>query len=609
MKKIVKSIVVLCALQGADLALATSWMRSPNFFDSWNVHYPFEFDSECAWSDCEQKGLWELKTINGFYAFSADKTFRSEDCDSDKKCTTPSSMPSFNHVTTDTEPLAALFFGKACFLGEEAFPNAATPATCGIPTNTLSGSIVSPKFEYNEYGIVIGFDTFKKFGCKDQWRVGTRVLLPLKVIDVRQTSNGGTETPAPTELLSDQVRYSFVDVDPAAVYREFHANAYRFDLLTSLKTPGGQPLLTATANDLYIYGSQIDSSSQQTATFDVLRRTSETIDVKYDVLYQEPPSVFNCAGLCDKPLSANGVEVNDGRYWIAQTRDYSAILADPEVQKTLFLVPSSNQDTRGLNFVGQVQNLIDQAIQQQQALLGDAFPTQQFFKDTCCIDFFDSSRTVGVGDLEMTFYGGYHQDDWFTDLMFNVRFPAGRKNNNPRKLLYQTTGNNGHVEVGPGLEAGWQGCSCFAVTFGAAYFKALSAQEKKAAAFTGATVINIGPNINADVSFSYVTGHLDMTMFHPRNKNLGGTFGYELFAKQKDKVSFCQKTATDCCGNTATLDATLLENNTNTQTHKLRGTVFNRTNCWEFFAGASYIVAGRNAMQEAEWLLGINVYF
>lgn len=588
MQKMLKKIVVLCTIQMVGVIIATSEIRSPNFFDSWYVHYPFDVVTDDA---CECEGSFHWNSITGFWAMTADEAFRSQCCDKPDvcpPCPPTSSMPSFSHVTTHKEPLSALIFGKSCFLGKDAFASDAT-----LCSSSLFLSQLSPRVKYTEYGVMVGVHGFKTFGCNDRGRFGFRIQIPIKVVDVDLLNSGDFETVIPGA--ADQVRYSFADANVSNTFRLFLANAYRFDLLNTLLAPDGQPLMKYTATNVFVSGQQIDVVNPIDATSHVLKKTNGKIDVEVDTIYVE-------SGLVSTPLPTNGVIPNNDRRYLARNFDYSPIKADP----TLFLVPSSGQQTAGLDESLLVQNIIDQAIQNAAASNGGGNSGEQFFRN-CCINF-ESQRAVGVGDLEFDVYGGYHTDDWYADLMLNSRFPSGKKICDPRHVFSQPTGNNGHVEFGPGVEGGWQGC-WFAVTAGVAYSHVFSAQEKRAAPFTGATVINIGPIVDADISWGYVTAHVDLTFLHPRNKNLGGTFGYELYAKQKDKVKLCKKTAVDCCANTSTLNSCLLENNTNTQTHKLRGTVFHRMRCWELFAGASLIVAGRNAMREAEWLLGINVYF
>ena len=44
-------------------------------------------------------------------------------------------------------------------------------------------------------------------------------------------------------------------------------------------------------------------------------------------------------------------------------------------------------------------------------------------------------------------------------------------------------------------------------------------------------------------------------------------------------------------------------------THKVRGEIFNRIGYCEFFGGGSWIFAGRYAMKEREWHIGVSFYF
>jgi hypothetical protein len=233
---------------------------------------------------------------------------------------------------------------------------------------------------------------------------------------------------------------------------------------------------------------------------------------------------------------------------------------------------------------------------------------EAFFRN-CCIYFCQADRIIGVGDLDVQLYGGYHQEQWLLDLIVGARFPTGKQDKHPGQTLFFPTGNNGHFEFEVGINSGWHPIEWFGIMLKGYYSHVFNHVEKKAAAFAGATVINIGTPVDANVSWNYGFAQLDFNFFHPKNPDLGGSIGYEIYAKQHDKVRFCQDTAVDCLGRTEPLDSCLLERNTNTLTNKIRGEFFNRFYYWELFAGASYIFAGRNAVQEIEGHVGVTVYF
>jgi hypothetical protein len=159
------------------------------------------------------------------------------------------------------------------------------------------------------------------------------------------------------------------------------------------------------------------------------------------------------------------------------------------------------------------------------------------------------------------------------------------------------------------LQGGGRPTEWLGITLDASYTYVFRANEKRAAAFAGATVLNIGTTVNAEVHWSYVMAHLDLTFFHPRNRDLGWSVGYEFYDKQKDKIRYCQTTAIDCLGREESINECLAASLSNTQTHKFRCEFFDRIGFAEFFAGASQIFAGKFAMKESEWHIGVAVFF
>lgn len=81
------------------------------------------------------------------------------------------------------------------------------------------------------------------------------------------------------------------------------------------------------------------------------------------------------------------------------------------------------------------------------------------------------------------------------------------------------------------------------------------------------------------------------------------------YAKTKDDVCFCTNDLQDWNGTASALNPRLLEENTDTQAHKVRAEIFNEWNCFQIFFGGSYNFAGKNVMKEALWYLGMKAYF
>src|SRR5205814_1501557 len=154
--------------------------------------------------------------------------------------------------------------------------------------------------------------------------------------------------PITPDVEGDLVRYSFADLNTSNTFRLFPANAYRFDLLNTLRTPAGQPLLKFPGGtEVTIYDTEIDANGSINAFMHVLKRASGEVDVKVDPIYVETTAATPA------PLPANGVAV-DGRYYLQEGLDYSPIATSP----TTFLVPSSGPGTASLRDAMNIENYV-----------------------------------------------------------------------------------------------------------------------------------------------------------------------------------------------------------------------------------------------------------
>jgi hypothetical protein len=300
---------------------------------------------------------------------------------------------------------------------------------------------------------------------------------------------------------------------------------------------------------------------------------------------------------------------------------------DREAQSKLWIVP--NQSSQ--------EALIEaQAINDQIQMILNTLDYQnkesaEYFLNQKGI-FFDDHRTAGVGDLYTELYVGYHPDReaWYSDVLFGVRIPTGKRNNDPSDTLYMTTGNNGHVECSLGTEDGWQPRHWFAMRAYLSGNHVCKRTEKRAVRFKGSTIRNIGPAIDVAVSYNYVRGFFEMTFYHPEYSYLGCSVGYDLYARGRDNVcclspicpvdknscgcaspttKIINRQATDLLGFLRTIDCSLYACETKTMTHTVRGDVFVRlcSGYVDLFGGGSY--AGRYAMKTSEVHMGVTVNF
>jgi len=636
----------------APMAQATtSELRSPLSILRGPYHYPFGAVDKDIWSLKidkieDDESLWLVDWWTTGYGRKADKAYIDccntccgwneccqNQCCCNQNCTTSSCCTNTCNIyccwdnvknTTNTVPLSMLFFGKASFKGEEAFAN-------GMLVNP-GGSIglryakLSPRFDYNEAGAVIGLHLQRRFNQESKWHFGARASVPIKVIEMEQRRSCGSERFE--ETLADMIveyQQQFTDEKPNAHL----VAAYRLDFLSALMWTSTKPLV--------YYGNGSDNSmiaeveitpvsqagfSGSIAPVSALRQNDGRLPAPTpDTPPVATPSYYPLAQDVDvgvsppvptNPLAADGSGgSNQTRLTFVKAQNYAAGLAlNRDAQSKLFIVPNTQGagngvlETNGLLIQNKIQYLLNQLN------LTERDSAEQFFKDHC-VSFCLSDYVAGFGDLDTEFYIGREFKHGFVDGILGVRFPTGKKPDDARRIFYQALGNKGHFEFKGALEGGWHPCDWFALRSYLSYSYVFSAKECRAPAFCGATIKNIpaGCAVEADVKWDYFLGNIDFNWFHPDNPNLGCTLGYELYAKRNDRVCFCCTKALDFFSNEETLSNYILECGTNTMTHKIRGEIFDRIGFCEFFGGGSWIFAGRNAMKETELHIGVAIYF
>ncbi len=628
MRKIIVKAVVLATVAGCcgQMLATTGELRTP--LARFPYHYPLKPVDD---------GLCSLNFFSGGYIRSADKGY--DVCHG-----------------RETVPLSQLFFGKSDFKGEEVFAGGAL-SIAGAPAY-LKYITLKPRFKYCEKGVNFGIEA--EYRCEESnWRYGMRASVPFKVIELERNVCSATMTDqdAMNEALDGVVcrkSETFERSDAqGAEGNEVDASvpAYRLDFLTSLCVANGRPMVE--------YGKGADVGSLRVAGIEVANIATEGAQMPMAVLYDTTPNcptqpfatptkgtatIPNAVGnlLLDHRVFVDGIIVDgvdsDQRGAFSSIINYTNLGTDAVAQSKLYLVPVYISDTAidftNLKFETEaviIMNAVDEAI--SDLFDNGVMMVEQYFFNQG-IHFCQTEKNVGVGDLDFDLYLGYDvTEDCWAKLIAGVVFPTGKKICDPGLLLAQPTGNNGHFEFKAALQAGWMPSKWFALHGDVAYNHVFEATEWRAAAFKGATVKNIGPKIQASVKWGYFTAHVDATFFHPENQNLGFSLGYEAYLKRCDKIQFCggcggaggsldgltlaELEIKGVCGldgsvlNTELkeLDPSVLAKDTRRISHKLRGEFFHRWRYCELFAGASYVVAGKNIMKETEAHLGFGIFW
>lgn len=606
-KRLLSIVGILSIFCHMLMVATTSELLSPLSHQRGSIHYPIV--------GLEKDACWALDAWGIGYCRKACSAYLCNKCN-------------WSGVTTNTEDLAALFFGKSTFLGEEAFANGMLLEPSNFPA--LSFAKLSPRFDYNEYGVFVGLHAEREI-CDSCWHIGWRASLPIKRVSVEQRRSCGTEQ---IEEASDVIvrRQEFTNADIFGEgSRTNNVNGYRLDFLSSLQFIDGTPLVKYGngASDTTIGTVPVtlfterggDPIEATLAPMSVLRADDGKITSAIDIT---SPAEINNLGRNLGPapytsfsevvpwlLNADGTNGTNGeRRFFSQTIDYASGLAlDRAEQAKWFLVANSQGANNGENIFPEantVQNIIEYIIGRLNA--GDS-SALAFFRNHG-VDFCLSDCATGAGDLYAEWFGGFHRPTWYLDVLVASILPSGKVNDNARRIYSQPAGNNGHFEFRGGIEGGWHR-EWFAVRGFASFTHVFDHTQMRAPAFKGAMIKNIpvGSPVPARVQWGYFWGNLDVTIFHPQCCDCGLTFGYELYAKQKDSVCFCHSTAKDFFGFTHPLDDRILEENTDTRLHKIRGEFFHHIGCCEYFVGGYYGIAGRYAMKETELHFGVSIYF
>lgn len=286
---------------------------------------------------------------------------------------------------------------------------------------------------------------------------------------------------------------------------------------------------------------------------------------------------------------------------------------------------SNTGDLKSQDYVNQIDNLLSLNSQQVTNFLNDAGYT------------FQTYALTGLGDTDLDlFYNHSFSDHWNGEIYGGVRLPTGAGDKYYGNPYKQHLGNGDHFELKVGGKVAWDTCNWLNVKADAHYNFVLEATEHRMAAYTGATIKNLGPKADADVSWGYFTGNIDFTLFHPKTRSIATTIGYELYYKTEDHITFKEKDQKNqwlgrAWGNTVTgavaqigaaavnpgwvdlkmnLDSKVARKNTESIGHRayIEGS-YEFSKYLNMTVGGKYTFAGQNIPCEGEAYTGFNVKF
>lgn len=535
----------------------------------------------------------------------------------------------------DIVNVAQIFFGKESFRGKDVFADSTLSSPGDAAATWLNFAVLTPRVEYHENGAVLG-GTIMGSWRDGSVRFGLRANLPYKVIEM---DNENCDCSLGEETIQDVSRRQsdlFVaGTDPRVTLNSTIDNdwAYRLDFVSALCSSSCTiPLVeygTGAGVPTRIHGKDV------TDTGNLAPDTGFTQGNPVHLLQVEVGSVpmgllaaaWNPAISTSGFISGSGAGAGVGtRVRFDDGTDYTALAADPDAQSQFWLVPTlvKNGGANELatsNDANEIRNMIEQLLNEID------FSAANFFANNGIS--FASQTTRGIGDLAtQLFLGGFASEKLYGEVQLGVSFPTGKRVKNPNLVYKMPTGNNGHFEIAGGLMGWWHAVDTVALKADASYHWVLNRSERVAESFQGATVKNINPIVNADISWQYFIGHIDLTFLHPENPGLGFDIGYEFYWKKQDNICFkgssCSSSceddgipfatvdgnlATDFFGNFEPLDPCVLERYTKRVSNKLRIEFFHHWNFGDLYAGWSQVFYGKNIMRETSYYFGMSINF
>lgn len=557
-------------------------------------HYPFaradyeECKSECKWLYVDIWGAGLHKNANSAFG----------NCDSTKKY-----------------PLSDLFFGASTFL-----PSASFVAGTVVPASLVSFGAITPNFDYNEDMAIFGAFFETRLGCDEEWALGFRARVPFRSIKVALDScceleknilvnrdlflleNEWATCPTSCNTSSDPVVQQITD-----------AYALRLDLASALNQQQAGVSL-APFEPLVQYSTE-NGPNTTISTIVVTDANANPVYLIYSpgALPTGPFSMTLPQVQALPFLNSAGTNTSNARFETGV--NYAALAANPTAQANFWIAPTTNTNAAGtLDVVASadfIRSNVEQLLQAHSvnnlALTSVSFLLSQSIN-------FDTARNSGIGNFDTEFYARYDgcigNGVWFAEGIVGARYPTDTLVSSTNQLLLVPVGNNRHYEVKVGGYLGIQPCEWLAIKADAWYFWALRHQETLSAPFVGATVANIGPGICGDVSWQYFVGDIDFTFLVPCACDyIGFDVGYQAWVKSKDNISLNCTSATDFFGVTQPLNSCSLENNTDRVAHTVKAEIFKQGCNWQIFAGWDHTFAGKNALCDTDWYLGLVVNF
>jgi hypothetical protein len=586
-----------------SLRVVATEFRSPLIVERGPMRYVFE--------EWEEKD-YGLKLWSSVYCREAHKAF-------------------LNHGTNTTH-LSALFFNKSDFKLGEIFPGGHADLATENYSPFVALGKMQPRVTYYEKGFSLG-GRFAYPVYKNKGRIGLRVQIPFRKIEIEKEDPGDLDTNQLDDFMTGEV---VTRAGATGGSTDVWARAVRMDFVQAIPaTATKTPLLNFTAAGIpQIIGDNatwgIIADDRMTAVIHSPEGTIPSGPTRLIGICEDPiPTLGIGANLVNvaNRLPANGNISDATQYVFYDTTNYTPLnintgtdaakLAALDKTDDLWLTSVHNDNvTGGEEFNTGSEKLwtaLDLALKNYNENMYEWLENNDFLIQT--------ERRCGLGDIDLDlFYEHKFSDEFIGEAMVGVRFPTGPSDNYAGSVYRPHLGNGEHFEIKLGLMGAWQPVDWMNIKLDGRFAFVLEATEKRAAAFTGALIKNIGPAVDADVSWEYVVATLDFNLFHPKTDAISSVIGYEFYYKTKDDIDFKTSSMQSWLGqkfvdgawteNKHNLDSNVAEKHTEAFGHKVRfETSFRINQYFELYCGGTYTFAGQNLPRECDGHGGFVVTF
>jgi len=535
-----------------------------------------------------------------------------------------------NHGTRRS-PLSALVFGKDEFRLSHIFQN------CNVPLNTeyynpyMRILKMRPRIAYSEVGTHFGATIEARVGKTRKSRVGIRIDMPIKRREIERKDTGWNDS-AQTQNVKIKQKKTITN-SGGTVNKEKTVPSYRLDYLEAMRqTPGGTKSgVEYLATDVKVFDTSLKAATNKIAAATIY--SPEGITPRGNNVGTTDTAKGTSGSQIDAYLPTGLVNLTEGNLYEIEAKDYAQLadnysaltaaerIAVQDKKATIWLVPTYQNANANLDITTGSQAIFETFM--------DNIPESEFPNPYEWLYDrgyrFESDQAVGLGNMTTELFYTY---DWSQKIMLHAStgfiMPTAAKNTSATNPYAVNLGNWDHQELF--LRAGLTQevfCPELELYLDARYTFVLTDTENQCATPVGAQIKNIGPQTTARVNWNYLTTDLNLTLFHPSNRNISVSIGYNLYYKTRDWIRFSTTEIESWLGriydsvsktyitqNLVTLDQKVARQRTESIAHTLSVKGTYQPNPWlSSYAQCAYVVAGKNTPQDLELSVGCMIKF